>query len=177
VVIVLGAEVNVLSGGAMRAFGTPTVVHFCAVLLVSAIMSAPWTAITQIAVALGACGLIGTIYGVWVVRHARRQKDYEPVWEDWVWHTGLPFLAYIAFLVAAVRLNPFPAGSMFLVGGGVLLLLFVGIHNAWDSVTYIAMWGAERDSPETSAAPAPPTLPVPPAPSTPTVASPTQESP
>ena len=42
VVIVLGAEISV--GGnenATRAFGTPTIVHFCAVLLNSAIPSAP----------------------------------------------------------------------------------------------------------------------------------------
>jgi hypothetical protein len=30
-------------------------------------------------------------------------------------------------------------GSNPVVGGTVLLLLFVGIHNAWDSVTFIAL--------------------------------------
>ena len=44
VVIVLGAEVNALTDvSGTRAFGTPTVVHFCAVLLISAILSAPST--------------------------------------------------------------------------------------------------------------------------------------
>jgi hypothetical protein len=43
VVIVLGAERKALGDGeTTRAFATPTVVHFCAVLLVAAILSAPW---------------------------------------------------------------------------------------------------------------------------------------
>jgi hypothetical protein len=32
-----------------------------------------------------------------------------------------------------------PAVSLFVIGAMVLLLLFVGIHNAWDSVTFIAL--------------------------------------
>ena len=43
VVIVLGAESNVGSSDSVtRAFGTPTIVHFCAVLLLAAVLSAPW---------------------------------------------------------------------------------------------------------------------------------------
>ena len=48
VVIVLGAGTNwIPSLPATRAFGTPTVVHFCAVLLVSAILTAPWQALSS----------------------------------------------------------------------------------------------------------------------------------
>jgi hypothetical protein len=50
VVVVLGAEAHALSGTTMRAFGTPTVVHFCAALLVSAILSAPWHTVTSAAI-------------------------------------------------------------------------------------------------------------------------------
>jgi hypothetical protein len=28
---------------------------------------------------------------------------------------------------------------LFLIGGMTILLLFIGIHNAWDAVTYIAV--------------------------------------
>src|SRR3989442_3592050 len=41
VVVVLGAEARSI-GPEVGAFGTPTVVHFCAVLLISAILSVPW---------------------------------------------------------------------------------------------------------------------------------------
>ena len=56
VVIVLGSEVHALGGApTTRAFGTPTVVHFCAVLLISAILSAPWQALSSAGLALGGC--------------------------------------------------------------------------------------------------------------------------
>jgi len=140
VVIVLSAEMNALgSGAATRAFGTPTVVHFCAVLFISAILSAPWSALSSAGIALGACGVAGFVYVVIVVRHARRQTDYAPVLEDWLWHGALPLIAYAALLVAAVYLQRHPVPSLFVLGGTALLLLFVGIHNAWDSVVYIAL--------------------------------------
>jgi hypothetical protein len=144
VVIVLGAEVNALALPTTRAFGTPTIVHFCAVLLVSEILSAPWHAFSSVALALGACGVAGVVYGMTVVRDARRQTDYRPVLEDWIWHGVLPLVAYAALLGAAVALPRHAATSLFVVGATAVLLLFVGIHNAWDAVIYIALKGDRR---------------------------------
>jgi hypothetical protein len=140
VVMVLSAEMNALgSGQSVRAFGTPTIVHFCAVLLISAMLSAPWPALSNVGVALGACGVAGLSYAVMVVRTARRQTGYVPVLEDWIWHGALPLIAYATLLVAAVVLWRYPAPSLFVIGATALLLLFVGIHNAWDAVVYIAV--------------------------------------
>jgi hypothetical protein len=145
VVIVLSTEMNALgSGSATRAFATPTIVHFCAVLFISAILSAPWSALASAGIALGACGVAGLAYAVMVVRHARRQTDYAVVLEDWIWHGALPLIAYAALLVAAVFLQRQPVPSLFVIGGAALLLLFVGIHNAWDSVVYIALHRRQR---------------------------------
>jgi hypothetical protein len=146
VVLVLSAEMNALgNGSATSAFGTPTIVHFCAVLLISAIQSAPWPALSNVGMALGIGGLVGFVYAVMVVRQARRQTDYTPVLEDWIWHGALPLIAYAALLVAAVVLQFDPATSLFVIGGTALLLLFIGIHNAWDAVVYIAL---QRRRPE-----------------------------
>jgi hypothetical protein len=145
VVIVLSTEMNALgSGSATRAFATPTIVHFCAVLFISAILSAPWLALASAGIALGACGVAGLAYAVMVVRQARRQTDYAVVLEDWIWHGALPLIAYAALLVAAVFLQRQPVPSLFVIGGTALLLLFVGIHNAWDSVVYIALHRRQR---------------------------------
>ena len=145
VVIVLGQEVNALGGApTTRAFGTPTVVHFCAVLLVSEILSAPWHELSSAALALGTCGIAGVVYAMVVVRHARRQAGYKPVLEDWVWHGVLPLVSYSALLGAAVALPRHATMSLFVVGATALLLLFVGIHNAWDAVTYLAQKGQRR---------------------------------
>jgi hypothetical protein len=139
VVVVLGADLGTLGGmPAIRAFGTPTIVHFCAVLLVSALVSAPWHAASNAAVALGVCGVAGVGYMLVVVRHARRQTDYVPELEDWLWHAAFPLVAYAALLVAAIVFPRRPVLALFVTGAASLLLLFIGIHNAWDAVTYIA---------------------------------------
>src|SRR5258708_21035042 len=44
------------TGREISAFGTPTVIHFCAVLLVSAVVSAPCPSLLIVVFALGSCG-------------------------------------------------------------------------------------------------------------------------
>lgn len=139
VVIVLGAEMNRASAETNRAFGTPTIVHFCTVLFIAAIVSAPWPALLDVALVLGACGVAGLLYQAMIIRAARRQTVYRPVIDDWIWHFTLPPSAYAVLLASAIMLQANPALALFVVGGTVLLLLFVGIHNAWDSVTFIAI--------------------------------------
>ncbi len=145
VVIVLAAETNTLRIPTTSAFATPTVVHFCAALLISAIMSAPWQGLSSVGFLMGACGVAGLGYVVMVVRQLRRQTDYVPVLEDWIWHCALPFVSYAALLSAPIVLQRHPRASLFMIGATALLLLFVGIHNAWDSVTYIAIQRSGKD--------------------------------
>jgi hypothetical protein len=123
----------------IEAFTTPTIIHFCAVLLVSAIMSLPWPRLSQLAYALGACGLAGVLYGVITIQRMRRQSTYRAVFEDWLWHVVLPMFAYTMLLIAAILLTGYSLPALFVVGGTALVLLFIGIHNAWDTITYIAI--------------------------------------
>ena len=53
----------------IQAFGTPTILHFCAVLLVSAILNAPWQGLSRASFALGVCGVLGVVYGIVVVKN------------------------------------------------------------------------------------------------------------
>jgi hypothetical protein len=132
-------------GESISAFGTPNVVHFCAALLVAAILSVPWSGLGAAGLAVAACGAIGEIYSVVVARRARRQQEYQPVFEDWVWHTVLPVMAYLVLLVAGLALGRGAGGAMLAIGAAVLLLVFIGIHNAWDTVTFVTMRsGAQR---------------------------------
>jgi hypothetical protein len=140
VVIALVAESPIQSSSKeIAAFGTPTIVHFCVVLLLSAIVSAPWAGLGNAALALGACGGCGVAYALVVILRARRQTGYKPVLEDWLWHTVFPFVAYAVLLGSAVGLRRDPPAALFGIASAALLLLFVGIHNAWDTVTYIAV--------------------------------------
>lgn len=125
---------NMAEAGA--AFSTPSVVHFAVALLLSAIMSAPWHTLGAVAMFWGLVGLSGIVYAVVVARRLRLQSVYHPVFEDWLFHVLLPLVAYALVAVSGyvARSNARPA--LFLVGTAALLLLFVGIHNAWDAVTY-----------------------------------------
>jgi hypothetical protein len=139
VVIVLGAESGMPSpDNVTRAFGTPTIVHFCAVLLNAAILSAPWHGVSGAATAIATFGLAGIAYTLLVLRHARRQTVYKPVLEDWAWHIVLPLFAYAGLFMSGLLMTHDADHLLFVIGASSLLLLFVGIHNAWDSVTYIA---------------------------------------
>ena len=139
VVIVLGAEMNRGTTETTRAFGTPTIVHFCSVLLVATILCAPWSSLGPVAVLLGVLGAFGVLYGVVLVRAARRQNSYHPVLEDWICHFTLPPLAYATLLLAGALLQSAPETALFIVAAAMLVLLFDGIHNAWDAVTFIAV--------------------------------------
>jgi hypothetical protein len=48
-------------------------------------------------------------------------------------------LAYAALAAAAILLPRYRAWPLFVVATTTLLLLFDGIHNAWDTVTYVAV--------------------------------------
>jgi len=127
------------SSGSIAAFGSPTVVHFCVALLVAAILSAPWQALWNAGLLLGLSGLGGVMYVVIVVRRARRQTDYQLVLEDWLWYVVFPLVSYTALVVAAIVLPGNPVPALFVTGAVTVLLLFTGIHNAWDTVTYVAI--------------------------------------
>jgi hypothetical protein len=127
------------SNKTVGAFGTPTVVHFCGALVVAAIVSAPWQTLLNVAWAMGMIGAAGLIYSLMVVHWARRQTDYKPVLEDWLFHSVFPTAAYTAIVIAAVALPRDTHHALFAIGGAVLGLVLIGIHNAWDTVTYLAV--------------------------------------
>jgi hypothetical protein len=140
ITLIAGVQVRVSSRSeAFATFNTPNVFHFGAALLVTAILSVPWQALWTAGLLLGLCGLAGVTYVLIVVRRVRRQTDYQPVMEDWLFHTVLPLVSYTALLVAAILLPIHPAPALFVIGAATVLLLFIGIHNAWDNVRYIAI--------------------------------------
>lgn len=118
------------------AFATPNIVHFGTVLFLAAILCAPWRAIEGVAILWGLVGLGGLIYAIIVVRRFRTQTAYQPELEDWLFHVVLPFAAYEILALSAFAVLSHTLGALFAVAGAVLLLLFIGIHNTWDAVTY-----------------------------------------
>lgn len=50
-----------------------------------------------------------------------------------------PLSAYAALLIGGLLLFLRPEPALFVVAAAALALLFDGIHNAWDSVTFIVV--------------------------------------
>jgi hypothetical protein len=118
------------------AFATPTIVHFGTALLLSAIIRAPWQALLPVAVLCGLVGLGGVAYVLIVTRRMRTQTTYRPEFQDWLFHVLLPLAAYALLVLSTLAARSHTRAAMFGVGAAALLLLFIGIHNAWDTVTY-----------------------------------------
>ena len=150
VVIALNSEARTEAGpAALRAFATPIVVHFGAVLLISAVLSTPRHTIGSLQGCLLAVAVAGVLYAIRVIILARRQESYQPVLSDWIWHAGLPVLAYGSLVVAGILLGHRPEAALDVVAGAALLLLYIGIHNAWDS----AVWLTTKPKESRAAAP------------------------
>jgi hypothetical protein len=136
----------------IAAFGTPTVVHFSQALLISAAMCVPWLQFVGLRVFVGAIGVCGLMYSAIVLGRARRQLGYVPAVEDWVFHVVLPILAYGSVVASAVGFASDVDWPPFLMAAATLLLLLVGIHNAWDTVTFLTLNMLRAGSPEPAAA-------------------------
>jgi hypothetical protein len=149
VVITLTAEFRSAlpnSGEGLDAYASPTVVHFCLVLLLAAVLTSPKHTPMTLGISIGVVALIGLGYMIAVLLRMRRVKAYQPVGEDWLWHVVLPLAAYVCLLVCAAYLWGARFNSLYFVGGSSLLLLYIGIHNAWDTATWMAVKGRESQS-------------------------------
>ena len=144
VVSALFANVPNTSEGPLDAFATPTAMHPANVLLLSMIFITPWPTVNFLRAAIGVFGLGGTVYMLFVLRRIAGQKDYAPVFEDWVRYLMLPAAGYAAPLAAAVMMSRHASIAMFMIAGGGLLLLFTALHNSWDNVIYITVGRKEK---------------------------------
>jgi hypothetical protein len=93
-----------------HAFATPTIVHFGAVLLLSAALSAPWHSIGGAAVVWGLMGLGGVAYAIIAARRQAVQTAYQPEFEDWLFHAVLLSRPTQPWLHRPTRLTPIRPG-------------------------------------------------------------------
>ena len=137
VVLTLIAEKPQLNAPeAGSAFATPTIVHFSTVLLIAAILRVPWHGVAAVSTLWGLVGLCGAAYTVVVARRVRRQTSYLPDLEDWAFHSLLPVSAYAVLALSALAARAHAHEALIGAGAATLLLLFIGIHNAWDAIAY-----------------------------------------
>ncbi len=149
ITLVMGTNRVRRSRDGISTFSTPTVAHFGAALLISAVLSAPWHSLIYPAIVLGLAGLYGVVYVLRLMYRTKRITAYDADFEDWAWYNVLPMVAYGAMVIAAILLFSNISSALFVFAAAVALLIFIGIRNAWDIVTYIAISDAEEPSDST----------------------------
>jgi hypothetical protein len=137
VVIALASEAQRVNPAGVHSFVTSTIIHFGAVLVIAAFLCVPHQTLTSLAIGIGTLGVAGVLYVGWITARIRQNlNSYEAVWEDWLCHVVLPGLAYAALAAMGYLAPKHADGALDGVAAASLVLLFVGIHNAWD----IAVW-------------------------------------
>ncbi|HZZ92413.1 MAG TPA: hypothetical protein VFE23_07615 [Usitatibacter sp.] len=126
----------------VRAFVSPVAAHFTYVLVISALMLAPEIPRLILAGAVGAAGLGGIVFTTWTRAHQRwRANGLSNL--DWVWFVGMPYLCFASLLVSSACLAWHGDLGLFGIGATSVLLIVVGIRNAWD----LALWISRQPRP------------------------------
>lgn len=137
--LIMGRERTEGAQEGIATFTTPTVMHFAAALFISGVLIAPWRSLVYAAAVVALIGVYGVAYILRVMQRTRRLTIYTADLEDWMWYSILPLAAYGVISAGAIGLPTVPGQTLFVIAGGVILLIFIGIRNAWDVVTYIAI--------------------------------------
>ena len=133
---------------AIAAFSTPSIVNFGVVLVLAAIDVMPFHSLGPVSLLWGAASVVGILYTGITAQRFRSQNAYSPVFEDWFYRIILPFLGYSCLLAAAFIARSHASAALFEVAAVVLLLLFVGIHDAWDNATFLVFYKRREVNPK-----------------------------
>jgi hypothetical protein len=139
VVIALVSEMARGRPAGVGTYVTPTIVHFGGVLALAAFLSMPHQRVASLSAGFAVAGIAGLVYGGSIAAslwRQRRSAAYQPVIEDWIWNVILPIVVYACLLILAALIRHAVTAALYLVATLSLIMLFIGIHNAWD----IAVW-------------------------------------
>ena len=136
----LGARIlNEEDDPKVRTFITPTVIYFSLVLLLSALMNIPTQTRAALTAQFAAVGLIGVGYSL---SHLPRLRGFHQGGglerQAWAWNLALPLFSALWLTGAALALSRSVSGALDAAAIGALLLVMVGLHNAWSVTLFLA---------------------------------------
>lgn len=120
------------SASGIRAFLTPTLLNFSAVLFQALIVEIPWPSNPPLGVILILAGLAGLAYRINTKRFKQGLDFIQVKTFDWIPYDGAPMLAYACLIAGGIGLLAEGAFAPFAVAVSSLLLLAAGIYGAWD---------------------------------------------
>ncbi|HXW28020.1 MAG TPA: hypothetical protein VEK55_01550 [Xanthobacteraceae bacterium] len=121
----------------MKAYLTPTVVHFSSLLFICILILIPTQTWFSLSMALGGLGAAGVVYSIrqWirVFWTLRSRIDLA----DRMFYVFIPSLGYLLVVVSAVALFEHWPLSAELIAAALIVLLLAGIRNAWDMTVWV----------------------------------------
>ena len=126
----------------MRAFITPTVVHFASVLFVCLVSIMPIHDGRRLGGVLGVGALIGLGYCASILALIFRRFAAGLTWEDRLFYALIPLAGYLLLLAsAALELDERPDEANILTGIAIIVLIVAGLRNAWDMTVWMTTRG------------------------------------
>lgn len=132
----------------LRAFLTPTVVHFCAILVSCLISLVPSLHAPSWGGLIAAVGGVGLFYSWHAVSNLRRRgiklrRDLE----DRLCYAIIPITAYLVLIATGIVLALDPSLGLDMLAVVLIALLLLGIHNAWDMTLWILLNTGNESTP------------------------------
>ena len=126
---------------ALRVFLSASVIHFSTILVACAIVLVPVMNWEALGVMITGCGIFGLgYYGLTWRDMVRDGLSKQIDLEDRTWYAVLPVIGYLLETGAGVMLASRLDLGCEALALSILVLLVIGIHNAWD----ITVWSITR---------------------------------
>ena len=124
----------------LHMFLTPTVVHFSAILVTALVVMGPFESWSSPAAPLVAVSLFGLAYAVRVWFRMRQRGVIATIdLADRAWYALTPVVSYLLIAAAAILLGEGRGLGLDLLAEGVILLLLLGLRNAWDMTVWVVI--------------------------------------
>jgi hypothetical protein len=136
------------NAAAMRAFISPTVVHFSAVLFICILATIPSHTAKTLGVLILAIGAAGLVYTGRLWMHLFIQHRFKIDVVDRMFYALLPVLGHLLVLAAALLLLVMQSETgLDVLAAALITLLAAGIRNAWDMTLWIVIRTPATGSP------------------------------
>jgi hypothetical protein len=137
---------------ALRAFLTPTVVHFALVLIISVLVLIPHTSWVSLGILVTLAGLGGSFYAGLILEQIVIRQRFKVDMLDRLFYALVPVVGYLLVLAAGLLLIMLRAATP-LLAAGLLTLLVVGLRNAWDMTVWTAIRAPSANADSAASAP------------------------
>lgn len=126
----------------LSSFLTPTVAHFSTILFAALFTCVPSLSWRGFGALIAAGALAGLAYSGRVFFLVVVKRKFKVDVDDRLFYAAIPMIAYLVLLAAAALIFAQSPLGADLVAAALLILLLVGIRNAWD----MTFWTATRSS-------------------------------